>query len=309
VILSAGLTPAWQQILVFDSFRCGEVNRAREVVWCTSGKVFNAGIAANCLGGPSLTLAPVGGPPREHIEAELEEMELPCHLVATHAATRVCTTILDRAGGTVTELVEDGRPLRPEELEAFRTAYAEDAAESSVAVITGSVPTAAPLSVYRELLQKTPCPAVLDFRGEGLLSVLDLKPLVVKPNRRELAETVGRPLDDQQQLREAMQSLNQRGAQWVMVTQGTGPVWLSSGSQTYRLLPPAVQKEELVNPIGSGDAMAGAIAWAVRDGREMVDAVRFGIAAAAENLRKLLPCRIELAKVERRARDVRAEQL
>ena len=62
MILSAGLTPAWQQILVFDSFRYGEVNRAAQVVWCSSGKVFNAGIAAHLLGGPSLTLATVGGP-------------------------------------------------------------------------------------------------------------------------------------------------------------------------------------------------------------------------------------------------------
>ena len=93
MILSAGLTPAWQQILVFDSFRYGEVNRAAEVHWCASGKVFNAGIAAHHLGGPSLTLAPVGGPPREQIEREFEEMELPCRFVPTQAATRVCTTI------------------------------------------------------------------------------------------------------------------------------------------------------------------------------------------------------------------------
>ena len=32
MILSAGLTPAWQQILVFDRFRYGEVNRAAEVL-------------------------------------------------------------------------------------------------------------------------------------------------------------------------------------------------------------------------------------------------------------------------------------
>ena len=60
VILSAGLTPAWQQILVFEGFRYGEVNRAAEVHWCASGKVFNAGIGAARLGGPSLTLAVVG---------------------------------------------------------------------------------------------------------------------------------------------------------------------------------------------------------------------------------------------------------
>ena len=71
MILSAGLTPALQQILVFDAFQCGQVNRAREARWCASGKVFNAGIAVHHLGGPSLTLAPVGGPPRELIGSEL----------------------------------------------------------------------------------------------------------------------------------------------------------------------------------------------------------------------------------------------
>ena len=63
MILSAGLTPAWQQIMIFPSFRYGEVNRACEVHWLAQGKVLNAGIAAHHLGGPSLTLAPLGGPP------------------------------------------------------------------------------------------------------------------------------------------------------------------------------------------------------------------------------------------------------
>ena len=71
MILSAGLTPAWQQIMVFDRLRPGEVNRACEVVWCGSGKVLNAGLAMHHLGGPSLTLAPLGGPPLAEIRARV----------------------------------------------------------------------------------------------------------------------------------------------------------------------------------------------------------------------------------------------
>ena len=52
-ILSAGLSPAWQQIMVFREFRYAEVNRAAEVHWHAQGKVINAGIAAHHLGGPS----------------------------------------------------------------------------------------------------------------------------------------------------------------------------------------------------------------------------------------------------------------
>jgi 1-phosphofructokinase family hexose kinase len=269
--------------------------------------VFNAGIAAHHLGGPCRTLAPVGGPPREEIERELDQMGFAYRWVLTEAATRVCTTLVDRSTGTITELVEDGRPLAASELNAFRQAYAEEAAKADVAIIIGSLPVGTPASFYRELMERTPCPAILDFRGEGLLSVLDLKPHVVKPNREELARTVGRALDTDDELVAAMQDLNRRGAQWVVITQGSGPVWVTSSTQIYRLYPPPA--DEIVNPIASGDAMAGAIAWATGDGRAIVDAVKLGIAAAGENLRQLLPSRLDPTRVLEKAEAVRVERL
>jgi tagatose 6-phosphate kinase len=307
VILSAGLTPAWQQILVFDSFRYGEVNRARDVVWCASGKVFNAGIGAHHLGGPSLTLAPVGGPNLPQIEAEFAALGVPYRWVKTQAATRICTTILDQATGTITELVENGRPLTPEELEAFRRAYAELAAGAALVVLIGSLPQDTPDTFYRELLQRTTCPTVLDFRGAGLLSVLDLEPYVVKPNRDELAQSLGRPLDDDQALVAAMRTLNGRGAQWVVITQGPAAVWATSAREIYRFRPLSVP--DAVNPIASGDAVAATIAWATRSGRPLPDAVRLGIAAAAQNVRQLLPCRLDPQILEAAAATVPVDRL
>ncbi len=307
MILSAGLTPAWQQIMLFGGFRYGEVNRAAEVHWHAQGKVINAGIAAHRLGGPSLTLAPLGGAPLTEIDRELADLGVPRRWVVTRSATRVCTTILDRPSGTMTELVENGRPLAPEELDEFRRAYIEEAAKASVAVLTGSLPAGTPEPFYHELVERTPCPMVLDFRGAGLLAVLHCKPLVVKPNREELAVTVGRPLDDDRQLLEAMRSLNARGARWVVITQGAGPVWATSAEQTYRFRP--LPAEHVVNPIGSGDAVAAAMAWAIRAGRPMVEAVQLGLAAAAENLAHLETCRLDPARVLDRARAVAMEEI
>ena len=45
MIVAAGLTPAWQQLMAFDALEPGAVNRAREVTWCSSGKVLNVAIA------------------------------------------------------------------------------------------------------------------------------------------------------------------------------------------------------------------------------------------------------------------------
>ena len=295
MILSAGLTPAWQQILVFDEVRCGEVNRARDVAWCGSGKVLNAGIAVHRLGGPGLALAPLGGLPLVEIEREFAALGVPRRWIETRAATRVCTTVLDRATGRITELVENGRPLTAEELAAFHAAYAEEAGRAKVAVLIGSLPAGAPLSIYRNLVVATRCPLVLDFRGEGLLSVLDRRPYVVKPNREELAQTFRRELDDDSRLLAAMRELNRLGAQWVVVTQGPHAVWVSSLERVYRFVPPAVA--EVVNPIGCGDCLAAGIAWATRRGDGLPDAVRFGIGAACDNLGKLLPGRLDFDSV------------
>jgi len=307
VILSAGLTPAWQQILVFDSFRCGEVNRAREALWCASCKVFNAGIAAHLLGGPSCTLATVGGPVLPQIEAELAALGVPYRWVHTQAATRICTTILDRATGAMTELVEEGRSVTDDELDAFRHAYAEEAARADVVVLIGSLPRGTPESFYRELVERTPCPAVLDFRGAGLLAALDREPFVVKPNREELAKTAGGELSSDDELLAAMRSLNARGAQWVVVTQGPGPVWVSSSREVYRLYPAAIP--DAVNPLASGDALAATIAWATRAGRTLPEAVRLGVAAAAQNASQVLPCRIDPRQLESGAARVHVERI
>jgi 1-phosphofructokinase family hexose kinase len=306
MILSAGLTPAWQQIMIFDSLRLGEVNRAREVSWHVQGKVVNVGMAVHHLGGPSMTLAPLGGLPIVEFEREFAALGVPHRWIETVAGTRVCTTLVDRASGTTTELVENGRPMSESELTAFLQAYAEEAARADVAIITGSLPDGTPPSYYRDLLKNTPCPAVLDFRGEGLLSVLDMKPYIVKPNREELAHTVGRNLETDEQLVAAMRQLNRRGAIWTVVTDGAKSIWVSSADKLYRFQPLA--SEKIVNPIGSGDAMAAGLAWAIREGFDIVRAVKFGIAAATENLSQLETCRLDRRRVENLAEKVFVEE-
>ncbi|NUQ63223.1 MAG: bifunctional hydroxymethylpyrimidine kinase/phosphomethylpyrimidine kinase [Pirellulales bacterium] len=306
MILTAGLTPAWQQVLVFDTFHLGEVNRAQEARWCASGKVCNAGVAAHLLGGPSLTLAAAGGYPLVEMNRDFDRLGVPRRWVRTQAATRVCTTVLDRATGTITELVENGRPLMPSELEEFRAAYAQEAAKAEFALIMGSLPSGVPETFYRDLVERTRSPVALDFRGRGLLSVLDLKPFVVKPNRDELALTIGRPLDSDAELFAAMQSLNRGGAQWVVITHGSEPVWITSQAAVYRVFPPPVQ--DVVNPIGCGDVLAAAIAHATLEGYDLVRAVRLGVAAAAANLRNLLPGRFDPSRIEHEAALVRVEE-
>jgi 1-phosphofructokinase family hexose kinase len=295
VILVAGLTPAWQQVLLFDSFAPGEVNRAREVRWCASGKVLNAARALHHLGTPCRALTVVGGVTGGEVREDFARLGIAAHWVEGAAPTRVCTTILDAARHTATELVPNAVGVTDAERAAFLAAYAEEAAGAAVVVLIGSLPAGTPTTWYRDLLARTPGRAVLDVRGPELLEALPRKPFLVKPNREELRRTLGRELRDDAELFAAMTELNERGAEWVVITDGRNPIHASSHGQFYRLRPPP---RDVVNPIGCGDCLAAGIARALLRGEGPPEAVRCGAAAAADKVGRLLPGTVDRAGVE-----------
>lgn len=303
MIVAAGLTPAWQQILVFDALAIGEVNRATSAHWCGSGKVLNVGIALHCLGVESLTVSPLGGPAREQIEREFAALGAQRRWIETVAPTRVCTTLLDRATGATTELVENAQPLTEAELREFQAAYAEAVAGAECAVLTGSLPRGTPVEFYRDLLRARALPAVLDVRGPELLAALAERPRVVKPNREELGHTFGRTLATDDDVRWAIRQLLAAGAQGVVMTQGAGPVWVATAAKTEQFTPPRVA--EVVNPIGCGDCLAAGLAQSLAAGDGLFDAALRGMAAALENLTSLMPARIDRAAVTARTSALR----
>ena len=288
MILAAGLTPAWQQILSFSRFIPGEVNRAQQAFWCGSGKVLNVGCVLHHLGVQSKTLCLVGGVPGEQICADFEKMKIPVRWVKSPIPTRVCTTILDETTKITTELVENSNSIPEEELGLFVEAFVEESASAQVVVLSGSLPAGAPPDFYRRLLDKTSAKAVLDIRGPELDAVLQKRPYLVKPNREELAKTVGRDLASGSDLVAAMSELRQRGAEWVVVSQGAGPL-LALGPDG--LIQIEIPKIDVCNPIGCGDCLAAGIAAGIDRNLSIYGSLVLGIRAAAENASVLLPAR------------------
>jgi 1-phosphofructokinase family hexose kinase len=302
MILTAGLTPAWQQVLVFDDVRRGTVNRARQALGCASGKVLNVARALHHLGGPGEALTPIGGMPGQQIRDDFARLGVPARWTTTAAPTRVCTTLVETSPGTVTELVPEAPPLTAAELAEFRTAFAEEAPPAAVVVLIGSLPPGTPTGLYRDLLEQVRGRAIIDARGPELLEALVARPFLVKPNREELERTLGTSLVDDHALFEAMRALNRRGAEWVVITGGNAPVYASGPAELLRLeAPPAT----VVNPIGCGDCMAAGIAWATAAGLGPPEAIRFGLATAVDKLGRLLPGHVERDRVEALVRSVR----
>ncbi len=306
MILAAGLTPAWQQILSFDQFRPGEVNRAASVTGCASGKVINVGLALHFLGAKSQTLSVIGGRTGAAIREEFSSKSIPARWIESATPTRTCTTILDAESQQTTELVENSAPISAGDLARFREAFREEAAHAEWVVLSGSLPDNLPVTLYRELMQDCPGQVILDVRGAELEEALKAGPFLVKPNRAELARTVGQELHTEEDTRQAMRELNAQGAEWVVITHGAEAVLASSSSQCFRLRPPQVR---VVNPIACGDCFAAGLAWGFSQRLSALECLRLGMAAAAENLSELLPARLNPEQVRKIADSVRSEVL
>ena len=308
MILAAGLTPAWQQILVFDRITRGEVNRAAEACACASGKVINVGLALTTLGAHAKTLSILGGRAGTLIEEELQSHGVAARWIHDPATTRTCTTIIERPTGEITELVENAAAIKAQSCDAFITALQDEAKSSDWIVLSGSLPPiegrASNRSLYREMFEaighgpdassRPASQVILDARGPEMVECLSCRPFLVKPNREELAATVGRELSTEAELIEAMREINARGAQWVLVTHGGSEVWLSSLTELWRFTPPRI---EVVNAIGCGDCLTAGLVAALDQGKALPDAVCYGIASAGDNATQLLPSRLNTERV------------
>lgn len=306
MILSVGLTPAWQRILQFDRLAVGEVNRARATQSCASGKVLNVAAAAHSLGAEASLWCPIGGATGRQISADFRRLGIPSRWLEVATPTRVCTTLLDLSKGVTTELVENAGALSATDLDRYAEELPELAAGAALVVLTGSLPERTPAGYYRRLLRSVECPAVLDIRGQDLLDCLPLKPLLIKPNRDELGWTVGRALAAESEVLAAMQELQGHGAQWVVVSQGAGMLLAAGPTGNFRICPPHI---EAVNPIGCGDSLAAGIAVGVLEGMPVIEAIRFGVAAAAENALDLLPARMSRAATDRRLAGIEIQRM
>jgi fructose-1-phosphate kinase PfkB-like protein len=238
-------------------------------------------------------LVPLGGTTGDHLYQELTGLGVRCRFVRTSGATRICTTVVDRA--SVTELVEPAPSLSAAEVGQFVDAHRRAAREARVAVLSGPLPRDVPADLYAELLGSTPCPAVVDASGDELLRTLALRPLVVTASLEALEDTLAESLRDETRLVRALRDLERRGAHWLAVTRRTDDLVLIGEGNAWRLRPPSAL--DVANSAGFADCLVAGIALGIEQGLRVVDAARFGLAVAADNAATLLPARVDPARV------------
>src|SRR5687768_1732895 len=119
MIVCLGTTPTMQRTMLFDRVQLDGVNRATEVREYASGKSVNVAKVLRTLGHDALATGFLGGARGELLRQHLERAGIRTAFVTVAAPTRLCTTVIDRATGQVTELVEEAARLEPADWQAL----------------------------------------------------------------------------------------------------------------------------------------------------------------------------------------------
>jgi tagatose 6-phosphate kinase len=269
--------------MIFDRLAIDAVNRAALTLRGASGKPINVARILHLLGEPVRVCVPLGGDTGVFMRQRLEAEGIEHRCIDVEAPTRTCVTIIDRSEAVATELVEEPAPLATGDAARMLTILRQSLVGAKMLIFSGSVAPGIGDDFYAECCAAAGSAGVvviLDARGEPLLRALPAKPLLIKPNRAELAATLGTSLDTDSQLRTAMLEMHERGAQWILITMGRDGAVLSDGKAFWKIPAPEV---EAVSPIGSGDAFAAGLAAGIARGQSVPDACRLGAAAAAAN--------------------------
>jgi 1-phosphofructokinase family hexose kinase len=288
--------------LVDTSFFVDEIlpvyrTEVKRITHVAGGKGTNVARALKALGQPARAFTVLGGQAGRH-HAELMKADgLETAIAWIGGETRVSVTVVDR------EYQQRGYFAPPpsltgEDVAVVRREFAHALEGAAAMCICGSAlgPPSVPLvPEFLRMAAARDIPTLLDTYGDALRQGLQAAPTIVKANRHEVSAYLGRPLETTEDRLEALSDLQRAGAQWAILTLGEEGALFAAGERRWSAHPPTVQ---VINPMGSGDAMTAAVLIALLRGWSPEECFRYGMAAAVANVTGFVPCRVTAQEIE-----------
>lgn len=278
MIYTVTLNPALDYVMRLSApLELGETNRAEGEPLQCGGKGINVSLVLKELNVPSVALGFVAGDTGRQLTDMLEKQGLRQEMLhLPQGQTRINVKL---KVNVETEINGAGPVISPQAL--AQLAQRLDVLEKGdVLVLAGSVPSGVPQTVYRDLMKPLAARGVhfvVDTTGQALWEALACRPLMIKPNRSELAQLCGRPLPTDADIVQAAAELQANGAQNVLVSLGgDGALLLDAEHRVFRAAAPG---GKLVNSVGAGDSMVAGFLAAWCAGKGSAEALRLGSAA------------------------------
>ncbi|WP_156840204.1 1-phosphofructokinase [Novosphingobium aquimarinum] len=308
-VLALTFNPAIDQTVVLDRLTVGAVHRASHVRQDAGGKGVNV---ASCLadwGTPVAAYGLLGSDNAASFDALFAKKAIPDRMIRIPGSTRVNLKLVDDAATTDINL--DGIAIDRECAQRIAASLQSAAQSGDLAVLSGSLPPGCPADIYATLtaaLRERGVRVLLDTSGLPLACALEgaVLPDVIKPNREELADWLGRSLPDTAALLSAAHDLRRRGVCLVVISAGEdGALFVSDeGAIAAKLT-----LDEITSTVGAGDAMVAGIGAALAEGASLERIARLSTAFAVAKLGMAGPNLPAPAEVEALAERVAVDWL
>jgi len=294
-VVTVALNPALDQTIEIAGLRPGAVNRALRVQVDAGGKAINV---ASCLADCGVSVAVTGQLGRDNaalFEQLFQRKQIANHCCYLDGLTRTNTKLVDTVSGETTDLNMPGPEFAPaaatELLEQVMQHLDVLVEHARWVVLSGSLPPGMPEDAYATIARRVKAAGgavVLDTSGAPLRAALAAGPRIVKPNRHELAELVGRSLDTLEALVAAGRELlaGSSGPDLVVVSLGGDGALFLTREQALNALPGRVN---VSSTVGAGDAMVAGLVTARLENRSLADTARLATAFAAAKLTRIGP--------------------
>ncbi|WP_219732050.1 1-phosphofructokinase family hexose kinase [Glaciihabitans sp. INWT7] len=216
------LNPSLDRTVGVDHLERGAVLRTSAPTLEPGGKGVNLTRALSRNGIDSIAVLPVGGPEGAELSALLDAAGVATRLVPVNGRTRSNLTVSE-PDGTVTKLNEPGTPLSAADFSVLATVLAGLVSARDWVVFSGSIPPGCSSDQLVALMTSVTdlgASLAVDTSGDALTASIAARPRVIKPNRAELAEAVGRELGSISDVIVAAEELRSRGVERVLVSLG-----------------------------------------------------------------------------------------
>lgn len=298
-IVAVALNPAIDRVVEAANLAIGAHQVIRTLGRHAGGKAVNVARALSLLEVPSVLTGLVGLGEREFFGRNLEGGRVEMRLVPVAGQTRENITLVDPATRVETHLRDRGFEVSAGEQATLRKELASLAGPGVLFVFSGSLPPGITPADQAEMLaacRQAGGRVAVDLSGPALPPAVAAQPWLIKPNRQELGELLGGPLQD----REALLAGGRRLAQSVpivLTSDGAAGAYLLTSAGTWHgrcPLPP----ERVISTVGCGDTLlAGLLAGFYRK-MSMPESLRLAVAAAAATAANLAAT-FEAGQVER----------
>ncbi len=277
MIYTLTLNPALDYVMRADEVSFGKVNRSNNEKIYIGGKGINVSLILHELDTDSVALGFIGGFIGDEVINRLNNSGIKHDFVSLdNANTRINVKLL---GEKETEINARGPEIPESKLEELYK-KTEEMSDGDILVIAGSVPDTLPPDIYSQIMQRLSGKNIMyivDTTGELMKQALKFSPFLIKPNKSELSEIVGKELENEEDIVIAGKELQRQGARNVLVSMAKeGAILLCEDGKTLKT---GAVGGKPVYTVGAGDSMVAGFIAGYLQSNDYLYALKMGASA------------------------------